>query len=132
MNFLAFCQLFGVMSRSRLQERLKLLYILHVKKLTNRVAAPDQVTREDKMKKQDIEGKTTKVPPFQHKKPHFNFYAKLLPTVSPATSKPEESCERTEDAEEPHEPCCDTELAEDKMNTKSEELNPAGMEGREK
>ena len=65
MNFLAFCQLFGVMSRSRLQERLKLLYILHAKKLTNQVGAPDEVTREDKMKKQDIGRKTTKHPPFQ-------------------------------------------------------------------
>ena len=61
MNFLAFCQLFGVMSRSRLQERLKLLYILHVKKLTNQVGAPDEVTREDKIKKQDIGRKTTKL-----------------------------------------------------------------------
>ena len=52
-------------------------------------------------------------------------------TVSPATSKPKEDCEH-EHAEETHEPYCDTELVEDKMNTKSEELNSAGMEGREK
>ena len=52
--------------------------------------------------------------------------------MSLATSKPEEDCERTEDAEETHEPYCDKELAEDKMNTKSEELNSAGLEGIEK
>ena len=52
--------------------------------------------------------------------------------MSPATSKPEEDCERTEDVEETREPYCDTELAEDKMNTKSEELNSAGLEGIEK
>ena len=52
--------------------------------------------------------------------------------MSPATSKPEEDCERTEDVEETHEPYCDTELAEDKMNTKSEELNSAELEGIEK
>lgn len=50
MNFLAFCQLFGVMSRSRLQERLKLLYILHVKELTNQVTASDH---NDKKKEGD-------------------------------------------------------------------------------
>ncbi len=38
MNFYSFCQLFGVMSRATLQERLKLLYILHVKELTNHIA----------------------------------------------------------------------------------------------
>jgi len=50
MNFLAFCQLFGVMSRSRLQERLKLLYVLHVKELTNQVTASDH---NDKKKEGD-------------------------------------------------------------------------------
>lgn len=34
MNFNSFCQLFGIMSRSTLQERLKLLFILHLKELT--------------------------------------------------------------------------------------------------
>ena len=74
MNFLAFCQLFGVMSRSRLQDRLKLLYILHVKKLTNPVVAPDQVTKEDKMKEPENEGKTTnlKFLPFNIKSLLFN------------------------------------------------------------
>ena len=50
MNFLAFCQLFGVMSRSRLQERLKLLYVLHVKELTNQVTVSDH---NDKKKEGD-------------------------------------------------------------------------------
>ena len=34
MNFSSFCQLFGLMSRSRLQERLKLLYTLHLSELS--------------------------------------------------------------------------------------------------
>ena len=158
MNFLAFCQLFGVMSRSRLQERLKLLYILHAKKLTNQVGAPDEVTREDKMKKQDIGRKTTKLLPFQQKK--LCYYLKLvtlavhihvwlltmvtlhlrattlycsLSSVSLAISKPEEGPEHTEeDVEETQKSYCDTELVEDEVNTSSEELNPAGMEGRDK
>jgi hypothetical protein len=35
MNFHNFCQLFGIMSRSTLQERLKLLYILHLNELSD-------------------------------------------------------------------------------------------------
>ena len=34
MNFRSFAQLFGIMSRTTLQERLKLLYTLHVEELT--------------------------------------------------------------------------------------------------
>ena len=49
-----------------------------MKKLTNPVAAPDQVTKEDKMKEHGIKGKTTKAPPFQHKKAPFHFYIKLV------------------------------------------------------
>ena len=35
MNFRSFTQLFGIMSRTTLQERLKLLYTLHVEELTH-------------------------------------------------------------------------------------------------
>ena len=34
MNFYNFVELFGIMSRATLQDRLKLLFILHVKELT--------------------------------------------------------------------------------------------------
>ena len=34
MNFRSFVQLFGVMSRTTLQERLKLVFTLHIKELT--------------------------------------------------------------------------------------------------
>lgn len=34
MNFNSFVQLFGIMSKATLQERLKLLFILHIKELT--------------------------------------------------------------------------------------------------
>ena len=56
-----------------------------------------------------------------------------LSSVSLAISKPEEGPERTEeDVEETQKSHCDTELVEDEVNTSSEELNPAGMEGRDK
>ncbi len=35
MNFHSFCQILGIMSRSTLQERLKLLYILHLDDLSS-------------------------------------------------------------------------------------------------
>lgn len=34
MNFYNFVELFGIMSRATLQDRLKLLFILHIKELT--------------------------------------------------------------------------------------------------
>ena len=57
----------------------------------------------------------------------------ILSSVSLAISKPEEGPERTEeDVEETQKSHCDTELVEDEVNTSSEELNPAEMEGRNK
>jgi len=36
MNFRSFVELFDIMSKATLQERLKLLFILHIKELTHR------------------------------------------------------------------------------------------------
>ena len=54
-------------------------------------------------------------------------------SVSLAISKPEEGPEHTEeDAEETQKSHRDKELVEDEVNTSSEELNPAEMEGSDK
>ena len=42
MNFNNFCQLLGVMSKATLQERLKLLYVLHLREMTNQIVEVDE------------------------------------------------------------------------------------------